>query len=89
MRIISRYNINSTQKNSKHNKINSTPLESILLPPKVEPIGSTLIRIDYVLLIITKALFASLEGKGGEGFGKKEGASGRNRVHWERRALVG
>ena len=55
----------------------------------MEPIGSTLIRIDYVLLIITKALFASLEGKGGEGFGKKEGASGRNRVHWERRALVG
>ena len=28
-----------------------------------------------------KALFRSLEGRGGEGFGKKEGASGRNRRH--------
>jgi len=34
-------------------------------------------------------LFASLERKGGEGFGKKEGTSGRNRGHWERRALGG
>ncbi len=25
--------------------------------------------------------------RGGEGFGKKEGASGRNRRHWEERAL--
>jgi len=32
-------------------------------------------------------LFASLEGKEGEVFGKKEGASGRNRRHWEERAL--
>jgi len=31
-----------------------------------------------------------LEGKGGEGFGKKDGVSGRNRVvHWEGRALGG
>ena len=31
-------------------------------------------------------MFANLEGKGGERFGKKEGASGRNgrnRGHWE------
>jgi len=28
-----------------------------------------------------------LEGRGGEGFGKKEGASGINRRHWEERAL--
>ena len=32
-------------------------------------------------------MFGSLEGKGGEGFGKKEGASGRNRRHWEERVL--
>jgi len=31
--------------------------------------------------VYIKALFASLEGKGGEGFGKKEGARGINRVH--------
>ena len=32
-------------------------------------------------------MFGSLEGRGGEGFGKKEGASGRNRRHWEEKAL--
>ena len=32
-------------------------------------------------------MFGSLEGRGSEGFGKKEGASGRNRRHWEERAL--
>jgi len=31
----------------------------------------------------------SLERKGGESFGKKEGASERNRGHWEGRALWG
>jgi len=30
-----------------------------------------------------------LEGKGGEGFGKKEGGRGINRVHWKGRALGG
>jgi len=40
-------------------------------------------------VIIFKALFASLEGKGGEGLGKKEQASGRNRGKWEGRALGG
>jgi len=30
-----------------------------------------------------------LEGKGDEGFGKKEETSGRNRGHWEGRALRG
>jgi len=32
-------------------------------------------------------LFGSLEGREGEGFGKKEGASGRNKRHWRERAL--
>ena len=32
-------------------------------------------------------MFGCLDGRGGEGFGKKEGASGRNRRHWEERAL--
>jgi len=43
----------------------------------------------HTILKIPSALFASLEGKGDEGFRKKEGASGRNRGNWERRALDG
>jgi len=34
-------------------------------------------------------LFASLEGKGGESFGKTGGASGKNRGYWEGRVLGG
>jgi len=33
--------------------------------------------------LFSKALFVSLEGKGGEGLEKKEGVSGRNRGHWK------
>jgi len=33
--------------------------------------------------LFPKALFASLEEKGGEGFGKKKGANGRNRGQLE------
>ena len=36
-----------------------------------------------------KALFASLEGRGGNGFEKKEETSGRNREVWEGRSLEG
>jgi len=47
-------------------------------------------KVDFVVhWQIPWGLFASLEGKGGEGFGKKEGASGRNRRKWEGRALGG
>jgi len=35
--------------------------------------------------LISRALFASLEGKGGEDFRKKEGANGKNREFWEGR----
>ncbi|AES92566.1 hypothetical protein MTR_4g131370 [Medicago truncatula] len=46
--------------------------------------------IDHELsvsLLSMQALFGSLERKGGEGFGKNDGASGRNKRHWEERAL--
>jgi len=39
--------------------------------------------------LFSKALFASLEGKGGEGLGKRERASERNREKLEGRALGG
>jgi hypothetical protein len=43
--------------------------------------------VNTYFLTNSKALFASLEGKGGKDLGKKEWSSGWNRGKWERRVL--
>jgi hypothetical protein len=45
------------------------------------------VYIDQIFLF--KALFASLEGRGGNSFEKKEETSGMNREVWEGKSLEG
>jgi hypothetical protein len=44
---------------------------------------------NYVFNCNPKALFASLEGRGGNGFEKKEETSGRNREVWKGMSMEG